>query len=136
LPAREDGRPRIRAVAPFETRPNFGLFEQQLHFTWTEAATADVVPLLCRRQQRYLDVGVYDFFRDIPGAASAALGLEKAGIYLLGQLVQLRKADLVILKCVTPKASETIENNLGAVGLGFGMYLPLWNRAAQMRVVL
>jgi hypothetical protein len=126
----------MRSITSFAIGPGFGLIEQQLHFTWAEAVTADVIPLLGQRRQRYLDFGVYDFFRDIPKASRAARGLERVGVCLLGQLVQLREADLGILKCMTPAAIEAIRDNLASVGLSFDMYLPLWNRAAQMRVAL
>jgi len=104
----------------------------QLHLAWASPEPENVVSLVDRRCLTYLDHGVYDVFRDFQEISSAAIALEKAGIYLIGQLVQLRERDLQILRGVSSEATRDMAVILKQLGLGFNMHLPAWNRQARM----
>lgn len=97
---------------------------RQLVLTMNYPAISNIVSLVSRRSTAYLDYCVLDFFSDIREVQETARGLEGAGIYFIGQLVQLSAKDLLSLNCTTPGALDAVEVRLAEVGLRLGMVLP------------
>lgn len=87
-----------------------------------------IVPALRRA---FLDYEIYDIFHDIPDVARAALRLEKKGVRMLGQLVQMSPEDVRRHSFIGDQAFAAMEARLAEIDLRFGMRHPAWNR--QMR---
>jgi hypothetical protein len=94
----------------------------------TDLQRLAVVRLAPLRQRAYLDYGVYDVFKDIPGAAKPALKLEAKGIWILGLLVQLSENDVRRLVSVSDETLERMKRRLARIDFGFDMRIPWWNR--------
>ena len=76
----------------------------------------------------YLDLGIHDVFRAVPAALGAARRLERKGIYLLGQLVQMSRAELTMRRFADEGVAVLMSEHLTKVGFRFGMHLPVWER--------
>jgi len=109
-------------------------FPHQLFFSFAPPvslpapARPTVVRFPPRRHSAYLDYGVYDYFRNVPGAAEPARKLEENRIIVLGLLVQMSE-DMV--RAVTSIDDDTLERMkavLAEIGFGFDMRVPWWNR--------
>jgi len=110
--------------------------QQQLCFVWAQARESNVVSMPSRRAVRWLDYGVFDMLRDCGPARAAAIELEENGVYLLGQLVQLTRDDISLLRHVTDPGIDAIEAELATMGLRLGMNIPSWTRQACMPSLL
>jgi hypothetical protein len=82
------------------------------------------------RSHHNLDLDSQDMFADYPDARRAAIRLERHGIILVGQLVQLTEAELLKLKFMSPEIIAEMKEQLWSVRLRFGMSVPFWNRRA------
>jgi hypothetical protein len=76
----------------------------------------------------YLDHGVYDAFKTVPTVVRAAMKLEKHGILVLGQLVQMSEDDLRSYAFIDDVIIAEMKAHLAAIKLGFEMRAPAWNR--------
>jgi hypothetical protein len=92
-----------------------------------------IVPALRRA---FLDYGVYDQFCEVADAARAALALEKSGVYLLGQLVQLTEERMLAYPFVDSAILAAMKSNLAKIDLCFGMRHPAWTRRMQSLVAV
>jgi hypothetical protein len=99
----------------------------QLIFSFMTSPSSRIVSFAPRACHVYLDYGVYDSFRDTR-AAKAALRLQRNGIWLIGQLVQLSEAELCSVPGVDSAAVQTMKERLATVNLGFDTPVPSWNR--------
>lgn len=88
-----------------------------------------VVRLATRRHSAYLDYGVYDCFRYVPRARTAARKLEQQRVRVLGFLVQMSEAKVRALTGADDATLECMRNHLAKIGFGFDMRIPWWNRA-------
>jgi hypothetical protein len=89
----------------------------------------NIVRLLRRDRYNFLDYGVHDTFYDVPEAAAAALKLEREGIYVLGQLLQMVEDDLRAFSFMDEASVSAMKRRLATIDLTFGMRAPAWNRS-------
>ena len=101
---------------------------EQLTFE-LDAVRQTLLPYLSRTTLQYLEYGVFDTFGDIPKARKAAVKLEKLGVVVIGQLVQLRPGVLLSYNFITDEIYQLMSDRLSKAGLKFGLNLPHWNRA-------
>lgn len=97
-------------------------------FTSHQPRRPTVVRLIPPRRNVYLDYGVYDVFRRVPGAARPALRLQKNGILLLGQLVQLSEEEVRAMAAVNDDMLSRMKRHLATIDFGFDMRAPAWER--------
>jgi hypothetical protein len=86
---------------------------------------ARIVPAIRRA---FLDYGVYEQFRDEPESFDAALQLEKSGIYMLGQLIQMSEDQLRAYSFINDRVLQSMKANLARFDLGLDTRHPPWNR--------
>ncbi|UGY07436.1 hypothetical protein [Bradyrhizobium quebecense] len=88
-----------------------------------------VVRMVPGHRYAYLNYGVYDAFKTVPSVAGAATRLERRGIFVLGQLVQMSENDLRGYGFMSDEIISDMKAHLATVKLGFGMRAPAWNRS-------
>jgi len=108
----------------------------QHSFDWALAPQRKIINLPRASAARHLDYGVYEFFEDVEAAEESAAALDDAGVYLVGQLVQLDEQRLMLVKGVSREGIQAIRDELQRYGLDLGMHLPQWSKKAELQAVL
>ena len=93
-----------------------------------------VVRLAPRNCYSYLNHGVHDVFKTVPSVTHAAIKLERRGIFVLGQLVQMSEDDLRRFPFLNAAIVEDMKSHLATVNLAFGMRAPAWNRSFRSQM--
>jgi hypothetical protein len=94
-----------------------------------EPPRSSVVTFLSRDRYGFLDYGVHDTFYSVPNSAAAARKLERQGIYVLGQLVQMSEANLRRFPFMNDSVVEAMKKQLAKIGLMFNVRAPAWNKS-------
>jgi hypothetical protein len=106
----------------------------QLRFSFMENSTPNnIVQYVSQPRQMYLDYGVYDTFRDEPGLVNPSRKLERQGIRLIGNLVQMSREELATFSFLDADTLDQMEAQLALAGLRFGMNIPWWGRPQYPR---
>lgn len=104
------------------------ILHSQLPLPLIQPTRPVVVRFAPRSSHVYLDYGVFDMFRDVPGLSGAAMKLEANDIYVLGQLVQLPEERLRAYPFITDRIVSVLRAQLAPLGLDLGMRIPSWYR--------
>lgn len=128
LPAQSPPLPAERIAEYFERRRNRGpvllaLELGDLHFTEGEQPCLPIIAGPNRYEARcpsWLNYGVFDTFRDIESARSAALALEARGVNRIGELLRLSEGRLARSRHMNPTALAAIVERLGRAGFQLG----------------
>ncbi|MEM1195664.1 MAG: hypothetical protein AAGH57_06135 [Pseudomonadota bacterium] len=108
----------------------------QHSFDWALSSQPTVINMPRASAARYLDYGVYEFFEDVEAAEESAAALDDAGVYLVGQLVQLDEQQLVLVRGVSREGIKSIREELRRYRLDLGLHLPQWSNKAELHAVL